>query len=913
MDEPTAAEQMPAETGGTDGTHELSPIGSVGSNGDISLVDQVDQVDEPIVAEQMQTAAIAGVSSGSNGEGGGDGGAGTDVGKAEKALKSIAAGGGRGARDVKSDKANLRGLSASDPSTVVIASINLLRASDGKTKRVDALLGALRMFLRRELKFDTSAHIEAFEGNQSILTCMETLCESNLDLASSFQSFGDKMKANGILSPEFIDKTFKHRFTTMLQEADEDRAEEEKLRATERRNEEDIQRRRAEADLQAAKAEAERREAEQRAHVRRLEEEVEIKAEETARAKSDFAARQEKEREEREATKRHEAEQRALARQQQEEAEANAGGMLGGIVGMIKGGGRSTKKKRKPLAVNSDAMNTPRDGVKSKQKRQTSKSPSPKKKPAAIPVASSTRRSAAMPKKKKKRPKSSSPQKKKKSAKKKSKKRKKDKNSSYEQALRKEAEYLNEDEGERSKRAGLGDVAPIEDPDSVADEPDLFGPVPEAHREYVGEAKAKFIDAIIAYIRKHDDYRDDKGRGKSIYLGNHLFLTLGLLDIDTLRSLAGLIKSNLSSMIEMEDKLKAAMKSCKFYYDTDANQFCDPSGKVLCEYVEEEDDENDELVYDLLSAAGVYYVFAYDAEDNLYAYSGGKFMSYLRFFDYANIVQSKINRLLDKDDKPPARIVFCCMAQLPFSGRLDLKNDEVPNTRNRIVEVVESAFLMALRLTIPGNQLYGDVRSMSAKEFVKWLKRRFKNIGWKAFDPDGGGHWSGDRGSNAGSKGAKVGALKGKPRKTSGDGAMKTFLDPSVPSLLAKFRFTTVNETEETEGSLRWTVARKDNGNVCYYLQAHFREDGVKSTITKSVDRDEPIYYLPPDEREPIEIGSEIEEMHPKPTPWVLIDGIDKKFSDSDIGDEMKRELEHRGELNGDNDEVAKVGIVSAQ
>jgi hypothetical protein len=83
---------------------------------------------------------------------------------------------------------------------------------------------------------------------------------------------------------------------------------------------------------------------------------------------------------------------------------------------------------------------------------------------------------------KKKRPKSSSPQKKKKPAKKRSKKRKKDKNSSYEQELRAEAKFLNEDGGERSKRAGFGDVAPVEDPDSVTEEPNLFGPVPEAHR-----------------------------------------------------------------------------------------------------------------------------------------------------------------------------------------------------------------------------------------------------------------------------------------------------------------------------------------------------------------------------------------------------------------------------------------------
>ena len=299
----------------------------------------------------------------------------------------------------------------------------------------------------------------------------------------------------------------------------------------------------------------------------------------------------------------------------------------------------------------------------------------------------------------------SPPQKtKKKSTKKKRKKRKKDEKNSFEQELKKEAEFLNDDDGERSKRAGFGRIPPVQHPNSVTDEPDLS--VPNEHREYVGAAKAKLIDAIIAYIRKHADYQNDKGRGKSIYLGSHLFLILGLLDIDTLRNLARLIDIGLSS-IKIEDKLEEAMKSCKFYYDTKTKQLCKPTGEVICKI------DEDYKVREFFSRAGAYYVFALDEDDELYEHSGGKFMTPPRFYDYANIVRSKIKRLLHEDGTPPARIIFCCMAQLPFSGRLDLENDEVPNTRNRVVEVVESVYLMVLRSTIPGNQLYGDVRSMS--------------------------------------------------------------------------------------------------------------------------------------------------------------------------------------------------------
>lgn len=270
--------------------------------------------------------------------------------------------------------------------------------------------------------------------------------------------------------------------------------------------------------------------------------------------------------------------------------------------------------------------------------------------------------------------------------------------------MKKEAEFLNDDDGERSKRAGFGRIPPVQHPNSVTDEPDLS--VPNEHREYVGAAKAKLIDAIIAYIRKHADYQNDKGRGKSIYLGSHLFLILGLLDIDTLRNLARLIDIGLSS-IKIEDKLEEAMKSCKFYYDTKTKQLCKPTGEVICKI------DEDYKVREFFSRAGAYYVFALDEDDELYEHSGGKFMTPPRFYDYANIVRSKIKRLLHEDGTPPARIIFCCMAQLPFSGRLDLENDEVPNTRNRVVEVVESVYLMVLRSTIPGNQLYGDVRSMS--------------------------------------------------------------------------------------------------------------------------------------------------------------------------------------------------------
>ena len=77
-----------------------------------------------------------------------------------------------------------------------------------------------------------------------------------------------------------------------------------------------------------------------------------------------------------------------------------------------------------------------------------------------------------------------------------------------------------------------------------------------------------------------------------------------------------------------------------------------------------------------------------------------------------------------------------------------------------------------------------------------------------------------------------------------------------------------------------------------------------------SIDFDKSIYYyIPLDGCEPIEIG--IEDFFPKPSPWICIEGIAKKFPLKDIEGELERNLEH-GETESDDD-TAKVGIVDVR
>ena len=485
-----------------------------------------------------------------------------------------------------------------------------------------------------------------------------------------------------------------------------------------------------------------------------------------------------------------------------------------------------------------------------------------------------------------------SKKKKKKAEKQAPKKRKKNKNNSYEQELRAEAKYLNEDNGERSRRAGFGSIAPVQDPQNVTDEPDLT--VPDAHRQSVGEEKGKLIDIIIDYVREHPDFLNDKGRGKSIYLGNNLFLSLSLLGGDTLRNLVGLIEKKFSTM-DVQEKLNEAMKSCEFYYDTKTQNFYNSSGEIICTMDEENDDNNEEIL-DILSRAGAYYVFAFNKNGELYAHSGGKYMSLARFFDYAYINTSQINRLLDENGKPPARIVFCSMAQLPFAGDLDM-NDEVPNTRNRIVEVVESVLLKILKPTIPGRQLYGDGRTMSAKEFVAQMMRRHGS-------GQGLGFFHGTKKKKPKSKSKSTGGTgmgaPGMAKASQKTGATACFRDLVDPKKLANFEFHYVkgrgSEQEilgPIQGPLWW------NGGLLRTIlngDDAIEFDGKRNQACPFVATHLPIKYLPSDGSEPVELGTVLgggfEGLFPKPTTWVRLSGITAEINRSDVRDVLKDALQ---------------------
>ena len=284
-----------------------------------------------------------------------------------------------------------------------------------------------------------------------------------------------------------------------------------------------------------------------------------------------------------------------------------------------------------------------------------------------------------------------------------------------------------------------------------------------------------------------------------------------------------------------------------------------------------------------------------------------------RFYDYANITPSQIKRLLHEDGTPPARIIFCCMAQLPFSGRLDLENDEVPNTRNRVVEVVESVYLMVLRSTIPGNQLYGDVRSMSAKEFVQWLKQRgtgqglgfFRNgVGRKKSNQLGRKKSNSTEENSASGGGVGVGAPGMAHPNSTKTGACANFRDSLDPAKLAKFHFYYKKgrgDNEEIfeciEGCLWWDpngyLRTSLNGDDAIEFNG---EERKKNQVNPSVATHLPIKYIPSDDSDPVELGTvlggDFEKFYPKPSTWVRMSGIPREFDDLDVEDVLEKALE---------------------
>lgn len=412
--------------------------------------------------------------------------------------------------------------------------------------------------------------------------------------------------------------------------------------------------------------------------------------------------------------------------------------------------------------------------------------------------------------------------------------------------------------------------------DENREEPDLT--VDPAWRDRVKKKspqKAVYLDVIMKHVCQHPDFLNDVERGCSIFLRGRLYLQLEQFPEETLCNWACLIENDFSSM-DLEEKYELAKSHCEAYYDTATGKYYDNRGDVIT--------NGSRLVLHPM----VYYAISLDKDDNVIVITAGKSMGPSRFSDYANRRASKIPRSCDEDGKAPARIVLCFMACLTHLGSCsDAQDHPFPNLRNRSVEEAEAVGLMILFETILGHGMYGDVRSMSAKELSKRWQYLYKKYGFAAFG------WSADTWSQklgckrgkAHKKGGKVGAPKGKPQQARGDGAYRRFPDPADPSRFATFCYHTKKDGIEAEGSLLWIVDRKpakQNGHVYYTLVG----DG-----SKKVDRDMPIYYITPD-GEKVDVRHEIENRYPMPTPWVCIEGVGKKYSEDDAKEELERGLQ---------------------
>ena len=179
-----------------------------------------------------------------------------DVAKAEKILEYLA----RDGRDIANDGKYIGVLFASDADAVMTALSILLKASGGDENKINALLSAVRLFLRTAVKKSderAKLHIDAFEASEDMRNCMESICRDSPSLAPSFQSFGDKLKGVKGVSAVFIDATFKPIFTKVLQK-------EEERRTIELCRAEEVERLRLEAERRAAETERQRLEAQRR-------------------------------------------------------------------------------------------------------------------------------------------------------------------------------------------------------------------------------------------------------------------------------------------------------------------------------------------------------------------------------------------------------------------------------------------------------------------------------------------------------------------------------------------------------------------------------------------------------------------------------------------------------------------------
>ena len=884
-----------------------------------------------------------------------------DVAKAEKTLEYLAMDG----RDLAKDGKYIGVLFASDPGAVMTALSNLLKASGGDEKKINALLSAVRLFFRTAVKNSderAKLHVDAFEASEDVRDCMESICRDNPSLAPSFQSFGDKLKGMKGVSALFIDATFKPMFTKILQK-------EEKRRAIELRRAEEIELQRLEAERQAAEMERQRLEAQRREQEANERRRVEAKkrkelkeqriADEAApteerRAKWTNAAQKKLQMVEEELTMLETEEEKSVVAIKKlsdildvMEEVASSGifdrellvgtkvqplfrkvakrhldrnsdigvralavyeKMIGNekqksalaVVSKPKAAKRSSTKSAAPLIEKSSgAMNSPTKKRPRSRKLQISQPSLPqkeekstKKRSKMVQSNSSSTGIAAADPTSKTRPTSTGNKGKKRSAsessdenssKKKRKTNDEKEKHAYGKAMDEETKHLHSDDGQLSKSAGFTIAPPFHPFDENREEPDLT--IDPEWRNHVSEEspeKARNMDTIMDYVLNHPDYVNDVERGRSIHVRGRLYLLLEPLSEETLCSWANLIKKMFCSM-DLEKKYELAKSHCEAYYDTATEEFYNSSGNVIS--------NGSRLIHHPM----VYCIVI----------TGGKFMGASRFNDYATRNASKIPRSCDEDGKAPTRIVLCFMARLTHLGSSsEAKNYPLKNLRNRIVEEVEAVWLKILMETILGHGMYGDVRSMSAKELSKrwwelYEKYGFAIFGWSADT------WSKKLGSESGKarksgKVRKKGAQKGKPKQTSGDGSSRGFFDRANPSRFATFCFTRSDGTKAEGSKLLWLVDRKpakEKGHVYYKLVG----DG-----NKTVDRMKPIFYITPN-GDKVDISNEIEERYPTPTPWVCIEGVEKKFSQNDVKDELERGLQDGTESNDD------IGIVDIQ
>ena len=440
---------------------------------------------------------------------------------------------------------------------------------------------------------------------------------------------------------------------------------------------------------------------------------------------------------------------------------------------------------------------------------------------------------------------------------------------SYENALSEQTDSLCKEDGNaKSAAAGFGDIPPVRPAD---EEPNWLDIPPEFHQDMPTKTVER-IKAIIKYIIEHNDYRKNIARGQSIFHRIRLFLVLKLLDDGTLSNFEKLIDENFRFMTP-EQMLEKAKVTCQWMVDSESKNFHDVGGN----------DITNEEAKALLKRPGVYYVFGIHKDGNVMViiYTGGKFMGRSRVDNYVEINESMIKRLCDANGDPPTKVIFCCMAQLPFLSKI--KDDKFADLRNRIVEVIETVALMILRVTIEGHGIYGDLRSMSYEEW----RLHGKKDRMCYFIPGATKVKSSGRGLG--------GRERGRPQKPNGDGSSCAYLDPTETWRFADFEACVESPKNSGElrryvGPLNWAGARNNSLQITLYdddAREYSRDSERTKKISVSVEVDENIYYLPPVGDEHMNLGTvesgDFEQYFQKPTPWVSIRGLTLESNHVDL------------------------------